>query len=29
MAEEARDRLMARAGISHPGEWIPEVYSNQ
>ena len=29
LAEEARDRLMARAGIAHPGQWLPEVYSNQ
>jgi cytosine/adenosine deaminase-related metal-dependent hydrolase len=29
LAEDARDRLMARAGIAHPGEWLPEVYSNQ
>ena len=29
LAEEARDRLMARAGIAHPGEWLPEVYANK
>jgi hypothetical protein len=29
LAEDARDRLMARAGIANPGEWLPEVYSNK
>ena len=29
LAEEARDRLMARAGIEHPGLWQPEVYENK
>ena len=29
LAEDARDRLMARAGIVNPGEWLPEVYSNK
>jgi len=29
LAEEARDRLMAKAGIEHPGRWLPPVYENQ
>ena len=27
MAEEARDRVLARAGVTDPGGWIPEVYA--
>ncbi|HUZ21851.1 MAG TPA: hypothetical protein VMU75_14915 [Acidimicrobiales bacterium] len=29
LAEEARDRLMARAGVSDPGRWQPAVYENK
>lgn len=29
LAEEARDRLMGRAGITNPGLWQPEVYENR
>ena len=27
LAEEARDRVLARAGVTDPGGWIPEVYA--
>ncbi len=29
LAEDARDRLMAKAGIEHPGRWLPPVYENK
>ena len=27
LAEEARDRVLARSGVTDPGGWIPEVYA--
>lgn len=27
LAEQARDRVLARAGVTDPGGWIPEVYA--
>ncbi|HLJ98279.1 MAG TPA: amidohydrolase family protein [Streptosporangiaceae bacterium] len=27
LAERARDRVLARAGVTDPGRWIPEVYA--
>jgi hypothetical protein len=26
-AEDARDRVLAKAGVTDPGSWIPEVYA--
>jgi hypothetical protein len=26
-AEQARDRVLAKAGVTDPGTWIPEVYA--
>lgn len=29
LADQARDRLMLKAGIEHPGRWIPPLYENK
>ena len=29
LAHDARDRILAKAGIEHPGRWQPPVYQNQ
>jgi hypothetical protein len=26
-AEDARDRVLAKSGITDPGRWLPEVYA--
>jgi len=27
LAEQARDRVLARAGVTDPGRWLPGVYA--